>query len=403
VWVVSVAERSFVGVGVSLASDDVEYLDFDSDDSLLDWDVVLFRPDISEFYAYETDQYRGKVSLSDGTSFRLKERCEHWRREIKDAVDGGKMVVVFLSELEEVWIDTGRREHSGTGRNRQTTRIVAPYSNYVSIPAELSPIGTKGAAMKLSTRGSECIAPYWREFEKCSQYKVVLSEPGIPACLLTRKGDKPVGAIFRAQPSGGALVLLPELDLTQEGFVEAKADGEQEWTEAAAAFASRLVTALVALDKALHSTDEATPEPQWAKATEYALAKESELKEQLLIAEAALESARRAKETIADDLKRAIEVRGLLYEKGNRPSTPHEYEYATPRRLQRKRALNPVPVFTSVARLFATRRRRTSHPPRLLPWRSPACSRCRTSPRGPRRPPRGFPRAGSTAYRCRRG
>ena len=35
--------------------------------------------------------------------------------------------------------------------------------------------------------------------------------------------------------------------------------------------------------------------------------------------------------------------------------------------------------------------------------RSRACSRCRRSPRGSRRPPRGFPRAGSTAFRCRRG
>jgi hypothetical protein len=314
--VIPVAKQSFVGVGVSLASDDVDYIDFDSDASLLDWDVALFRPDISGFYAHEYDQYQGKRSLSDGASFRLKERCEHWRREIKDAVEGGKMVVVFLSELHEIWLDSGRREHSGTGRSRQTTRIVSPYNNYASIPAKLSPIGTKGVAMKLSTRGSESIAPYWREFENCSQYKVVLSEPGLPACLLTKKGDKPVGAILRTETSGGALVLLPELDLMQESFVEANADGEQDWTADAAAFANRLVVTLVALHKGLRGTDEATPEPQWAKAAAYALAKESEFKEQLLIAETALEGARRVKETVADDLKKAIAIRGLLFEKG---------------------------------------------------------------------------------------
>ena len=81
--------RKILTVGVELASADAQYASFRSKMSLLDWDVVLFKPDIAEFTSYG-EYYQGKPSLSDSTSFQLKECCEHWRREIKQAVETGK-------------------------------------------------------------------------------------------------------------------------------------------------------------------------------------------------------------------------------------------------------------------------------------------------------------------------
>ena len=76
------------------------------DDSLLDWDIILFKPIINSFISYN-NKYQGKPSLSDDSSFQLLERSEHWRREINDAVDSGKTVIVYLSDFKEVYIDTG--------------------------------------------------------------------------------------------------------------------------------------------------------------------------------------------------------------------------------------------------------------------------------------------------------
>lgn len=95
-------------MGFDIASDNVEYCDFDSDISLLDWDIILFKPVIDSFESY-AESFQGKPRLSDSTSFRLKERSEHWQREINDAVDSGKTVIVYLTDLEEVYIDTGGR------------------------------------------------------------------------------------------------------------------------------------------------------------------------------------------------------------------------------------------------------------------------------------------------------
>lgn len=308
------SKKRVLTVGLELASSDTENASFRSKTSLLDWDIVLFKPDISDFESYG-DYFQGKPNLSDSSSFQLKECCEHWRREIKQAVEAGKTVIVYLSELEEVFVDTGQRSYSGTGRNQRTTQHVAEYNNYQSIPAALSAVVATGNAMKLSARTAEVLAPYWSEFESVSQYRVQLTEPKVPACILTRTGDRPVGALYRSKLSAGTLLLLPDIDFYPANFIKEQ-EGKANWTSAATKFAGRILAAVVALDKALRSTGEVTPEPPWAAEPEFSLGTESALRVQLLDAEREVEKAQKHKEDLEDQLRSAGSLRALLYEKG---------------------------------------------------------------------------------------
>ena len=306
--------RRILTIGLELASPDMHYVNFRSKTSLLDWDIVLFKPQIGEFTSYG-DYFQGKPSLSDSASFQLKECCEHWRREIKQAVETGKTVVVYLPSLHEVYVDTGQRSYSGTGRNQKTTRHVAEYDNYQAIPALLSPITATGNSMKLSTRGAEVLAPYWTEFESVSQYKVILTDPKVPACFITRTGDKAVGALYRSKSSAGTLLLLPDIEFYADNFVKEKG-AKQTWTPAAEQFAGRMVSTVVALDKTLRTAAEVTPEPAWAAEPRFALGTESTLRVQLLEAERKVEEAQKHKEHLAEDLRSTGAYRGLLFEKG---------------------------------------------------------------------------------------
>jgi hypothetical protein len=240
--------KKILTVGLQLASDEVQSEDFDSTASLLDWDIILFRPTIWSLDLEAGDDYKGKPCLTDTASFKLKEASEHWRRQIKEGMETGKTIIVFLPEIEEVYVATGEVQYTGTGRNARRSRVVSLHSNYTTLPTSLNAVNASGSSIKLAPRRSgELIAPYWTEFGAVSQYKVLLRPDMKGVCLLTKHADRPVGAILRAQDSAGSLVLLPDIDFDPEGFSEEK-DGEFDWTDDARRFAVRMIGAVVALD-----------------------------------------------------------------------------------------------------------------------------------------------------------
>jgi hypothetical protein len=104
-------------------------------------------------YIRSYSTFQGKPALSDDRSFRLREAADHWRRELSNAFRAGKTIFVLLAPLQEVFIDTGRREYSGTGRNRQTTQIVTGFNNYQTLPIETTVTASEGRAIKLTREG----------------------------------------------------------------------------------------------------------------------------------------------------------------------------------------------------------------------------------------------------------
>lgn len=309
------SEKRIVTIGCGLASSNIKHVSFRSKSSLLDFDIVLFKPLISDFFGYSVDYFQGKPSLSDTQSFQLRECCEHWRRELKEAVAAGKTAFVFLPELTSVYIDTGQRTYSGTGRNQKTTRHVAEYSNYNSIPADLKPVVANGSEMKLASSVPPPLAAFWNEFREMFAYHVLLSSGSVPAAILTRTGDKCVGAVIRSKTSTGSLVLLPDVDFYSDGFVAEK-DEKQVWTKKATTFANRFVPAIVQMDKELRAESDVTTEPTWASTDAYLLAPERTLRAELMAAELAVEKAQQAKEELAEQLRVEGRLRGLLFEKG---------------------------------------------------------------------------------------
>ncbi|AKK01880.1 hypothetical protein VM99_26660 [Pseudomonas chlororaphis] len=309
------SEKKIVTIGCELASGSVKHVQFKSKSSLLDFDIVLFRPLISDFLIYGVDYFQGKPSLSDTQSFQLRECCEHWRRELKEAVASGKTALVFLPELTSVYIDTGQRTYSGTGRNQKTTRHVTEYNNYNSIPADLKPVIANGSEMKLASSVAPALAAFWNQFREFFTYHVLLSPEKASTAILTRTGDKPVGAIFPSKASTGSLVVLPDVDFYPDAFVTERNE-KQVWTKKATIFADRFVAAIVELDKALRSESDLTEEPAWASSDLYLMAPERTLRAELMAAELAVETAQQTKEELTERLRVEGHLRGLLFEKG---------------------------------------------------------------------------------------
>ncbi len=305
--------KNIVTIGLSLAGNAVTNKAFSSKASLLDFDIILFRPDISTFLSGAGEsRYNGKRCLGDEASFKLKESCEHWRREIKEAFNGGKTVIVFLSELVEVFIDTGRREHSGTGRNRQETRIVDHYSNFKSLPISEKVTATNGSSMKLAQSSTGLLSQYWLHFQALSKYNVIFSESK-KVCIETKSGEKPVGLLYLSEVSGGSLLLLPDIDFNKREFFGSNGTA---FSKAAHEFAGLLLQQVVALEKALRSASDLTPEPTWVSLPEYVTKPEAEARQKLLLAEEEVTEAQRKKEMVEDELQQAGKLKRLVYEGG---------------------------------------------------------------------------------------
>jgi hypothetical protein len=249
-----------LSVGFEFPGAVVEQIQLESDRSLLDADIIVFEPGIP--YQYYSDTYRGKPSLSEGSSFQAREAISHWRSEIGAAVDAGKLVLVYLATPAEVFADTGRREYSGTGRNARETRIVDLLHSYDALPINAKATATSGTEIRPAGE-LKFLATYWKEFGEDSSYEVFLEGKFSDVLLKTRSGERVVGAAIRR--GKGTILLLPTLEVDTDSLVKrgAKKDGKDtwEWTEQAVTYGKRLASALVGIAEALGEASDRTPPP----------------------------------------------------------------------------------------------------------------------------------------------
>ena len=307
--------KQILTVGFELASDKVEKVDLRTKRSLVDADIVLFRPDIEDRFHVES-LYQGKPSLDEHQSVRYRETCNHWNRQLKLAVEAGKTIIAFASPLREVYIDTGNREYSGTGRNEKTTVIVEKHNNYKTLPVSLEPVETYGKEMRLVPVGQNLLQTYWTEFGHHSGYKVILEGSDVPSCIETRDGTETVGAIYHNRSSAGALLVLPDLDFEADSFF---VDEEEElmYTSCAREFASHLVRTVIEIDRQLKGQREKTPTPNWALKRAFELEPEQRIKKEISNASKDEETARSRREELEERLRATGSFRDLLYEKGD--------------------------------------------------------------------------------------
>ena len=313
-----------------------EYVDFNSKTSLLDAGFVVFRPRLiynnsmdpnndydrifSPYFdsSNRTRTYQGKPSLPDDSSFQLKEAITHWRRELTDFIKAGRTVFTIMSSREQVYVNTGEKEHSGTGRNRQTTEIVSPISNYDLLPLSEEIVESKGTSMILNP-SEPLLKEYWQEFGDESEYHVHIKDSKLLNPLVTTStGNRVVGAIFKSK-NGGALVALPWVEFNRQEFLtyEDDPDGESTWTPEAMEWGTKYVNALKSVDAAIRSRSRATSIPQWAKDEKFRTRNETELSEELLRTQTDISELERQRDKIHERLESAGYLKPLLFEQGS--------------------------------------------------------------------------------------
>lgn len=302
-----------LSVGFMFPGGFTEFVPLDSRRSLLDADVVVFRPSIDPWMQVES-HYQGRPSLYDSASFELKNASSHWRQQIQMAVTAGKNVFVFFSRLCEVWVDTGQKTYSGTGRNARATRHVESYTNYMMLPSFAGRIlEGEGTQMSLAKSG-QWIADYWHQFGARSAYRVTFDELKVTATVTTASGKVPVACSFGLKGGAGRVVGLPAL--ADYDIDPTDVEEPIKWTKDDKRFGQDLLNALLAIDTALHSAGAESQPPAWTSRDEFVVPGELELKRAILGVDGQVEQLLSQKTEFEKKLSDETRLRRLLYETG---------------------------------------------------------------------------------------
>jgi hypothetical protein len=315
-------KKHIVVVGLHIPDDeDITVLDYKSDASLLDADIVVFAVDLARYST--DDNYLGKPRLTDDHSFEVQAHTKHWKNELTFALKAGKTVIFILRNITSVYVFTGQKNYSGTGRNTRVTAIVDHFEPYSVSPVPIAVVRREGVRIK-TTAHIGPVATYWDVFGKYSHYEAYLDTPVGTSILLTHLGDKTVGSIVRQKDIPGTLLILPYVDL-QEAVADRseilrkakKKTVDQALKDARKVVTKQFVGEVVQLDKVLRSEGERTPPPDWARAEGYVLEEEKRLAKALDENTAAIATLEGERTQMLGGLEAAGRLKGLLYENGN--------------------------------------------------------------------------------------
>jgi hypothetical protein len=303
--------KRIFAVGFTLPGDDFEYVPFDSDQSLLDADIVLYEVSFGTYYP--TGNYQGEPLFSHFESVRVLQNLQHWRSEMTEATNAGKLVIVFLAKPLSYFRYTGEQQHSGTGRSRVSTNIVARVESYAALPNVTSVEAKTGREMRLTKEG-DYLGPFWREFGEYSAYEAFIDGKFTHVLLTTRTGNKTIAAAVHGK---GSLLFLPPLRYDEDKFTKYDSKKKQSyWTMEALKFGKRLAASLIALSETLLSGRLITPPPSWALDSIFTTQEEGALHSKIAEISISINELQQQRAKLEQQLKEAGSIRALLYEQG---------------------------------------------------------------------------------------
>ena len=242
--------------------DDNERSEFKGDLSVFDFDVVMWDPagSLSSYTNYYQSTYKGVPSLGDDESVRAQADIERRRSEFLEFVNAGRTLIVIGRPPQECYVATGRKKYSGTGKNRISTRLVAPIDLLDALPLDVDPQFEVARGNRIDVSGDGPIASVLRKYREFMTYETVIS--GFPGAALARVTgtDRMIAGIHRFGNAGHLIILpspdfqlKPEDDEDVELEVEVDSDEVERWTEEAPEFQTDLLAAVEQLGSAVSS------------------------------------------------------------------------------------------------------------------------------------------------------
>jgi len=302
--------KKIVGVGFFIPSEEDDYIKFDSQSSLSDFDIAIFYPSFSKTN-YRRDYpttYAGKDLYDHESSIQIAENALHWANEIKSMLDNSKNVYVILCPREDFYIHTGEKQYSGTGRSQKATNIVTGFYNYKFLPSNIGDISNSSGQIIVPLHSA--VKQFYEAFQDYMNYECYIkpSHENPTVLFTTKSKDKVLGLVQKKDK--GSIILLPNIQLTDED----KFMGEL--TKEDIKLGKIFIDHILKIDKTISGEFSKTPSPDWVNHKNYEI-KEAELtKERIEEKKTKISQIEQEIEHLNLNLENQENLKGLLYETG---------------------------------------------------------------------------------------
>jgi hypothetical protein len=243
--------KSIIAINVNIPTVD-EYVNYLSGDSLRDYDIAIFDPELPSLERIYFDGGGSCISVEAGT--RLAKAMIHWKSEFTSALDAGKTIFVILNAHKEDQFSTG-----STLTNKQRTHSTSTVNNYQVLPAKIELSNSNGRKIIVTDGAYRGI---YEAIKDVIQYKTIVKS-GLTNKVFTAKDGAPVGGVMKFDKVPGHIVFLPFFDFESGDFTETNSEDVVVWSEKAIKTSNALIGQIVAIDKVLKGSTQKTPPPSW--------------------------------------------------------------------------------------------------------------------------------------------
>lgn len=247
-----VKSRRVALVDCDLSMGGFENIEFSEPDSLLGYDIVVIHITnafLSYVYESKHDDYNGLPNFDAHVSSRIIADSQRRKTELLTLLDEGATVAFLIAGNIQAFVDTGKRKHSGTGRNRQTEIMIESFDLWdATLPTLVNRTVGRGKAI---TFNDHAAGHPLRQLSGSLVHEAVLEEDNLKSLAHITGTTKSVAA-FR-QVDRGHVLLLPRIKDEKEF------ENDQQWL----AECALLVNAVIEIDSRLRPgpSDEL---PDWA-------------------------------------------------------------------------------------------------------------------------------------------
>lgn len=312
--------KEIKGVGFTIPTNEEDFIRLDSLSSLSESDIVIFDPSFkitgysTSTGSFDDGTYNGKLCYNHNSSAKMAEHCLHWHNEIKSYLNTGKTLFVILSEKKSFYVQTGKKEYSGTGRNRQVTNIVSDFNNYKFLP------NFDGIKYNVA-HGNKILScdflfhSFLKSFSDFITYETYLNiDSEFRNGFTTKNKDKTLGGVLSA--FGGQVVFLPKIDLDKKEFTEYNEDDEAFWTDEAVIIGKRFIQSIIEIDSNLRTTSNRTPKPEWTNHKLYTLERSEKIRNSIESKREKITKLNDEIQELKEELIDAEKLNDLLFETG---------------------------------------------------------------------------------------